>query len=540
MYYVGQKPKILFTSGVANNNPVNVIAPVISGTAERGSTLSCTTGTWTFTGSISYAYQWKRNGVNISGANANTYLLVAADDNAFITCLVTATDNNGSTSKISNTLGPVLGALVLVSNPVISGTATVGETLTSTTGVFTGKPVISYAFQWRRNGSNIVGATTNTYVLVSADYNTNIDCVVTATNSIGSLNDTSNTLGPIQGIAPVITGVPTFTGTEQVGQTLTATAAVATGTPTPTISWQWQRSNGPGPGGFFNILGATSISYLLDIADDTKYIRVVQTATNALGVDTANSSVSGQITNVPAFDADYQAVLDYGTLQGYTLPSGGQQTLQNDLLVALKAAGVWSKLDTFANFATDGDSDFALIDWKRVTDYTAINSPTFTTNQGYEGNATSSYIDTNYNPNTSGVNFSLNNASVYLYVKKEATLGTFRVILSYSGNLGMCNEVNTRQRLNNGSSNLTTAVDLGGIGMKSINRTSATNLDLYSNTTLSSRTQSSTSIYNGNNILLGTLSLFSNAQISCHASGASLSTENTDFVNAYNTYMTSI
>ena len=243
---------------------------------------------------------------------------------------------------------------------------------------------------------------------------------------------------------------------------------------------------------------------------------------------------------IPLFDADYQSVLDYGTAQGYTLPSSGQQTLQNDLLVALKAAGIWSKLDTFANFATDGDSDFALIDWIRLSDYTAVNSPTFTADEGFTGNGTSSSINTNYNPNTSGVNFSLNNASVYLYVKKEATLGTFKVILSYAGNLGMCNEVNTRQRLNNGSSSLTTAVDLGGVGMKSINRTSATNLDLYSNTTLSSRTQSSTSIYNGNNILLGTFSLFSDAQISCHASGASLSTENTDFVNAYNTYMTSI
>jgi hypothetical protein len=40
--------------------------------------------------------------------------------------------------------------------------------------------------------------------------------------------------------------------------------------------------------------------------------------------------------------------------------------------------GIWSKLDTFSVFATDGDSDFALIDWKRLSDYTAVNSPTFT------------------------------------------------------------------------------------------------------------------------------------------------------------------
>ena len=76
--------------------PVNTVAPSISGTAERGETLTSTTGTWTGTGTITYAYQWKRNGSNISGATTSTYVLVAADDNANITCLVTATDDAGS------------------------------------------------------------------------------------------------------------------------------------------------------------------------------------------------------------------------------------------------------------------------------------------------------------------------------------------------------------------------------------------------------------------------------------------------------------
>ena len=40
------------------------------------------------------------------------------------------------------------------------------------------------------------------------------------------------------------------------------------------------------------------------------------------------------------FDADYQAVLNYATTQGYTLPSAGQQTLQNQLVVDLKAGGI--------------------------------------------------------------------------------------------------------------------------------------------------------------------------------------------------------
>ena len=117
-----------------------------------------------------------------------------------------------------------------------------------------------------------------------------------------------------------------------------------------------------------------------------------------LGTNAVSSVYLGTNLVWSGMDADYQAILDYATTQGYTLPSASQQALQNQLVVDLKDGGIWSKLDTFAVFATDGDSDFALIDWKRVTDYTAVNSHTFTTNEGFEGNGTSAYIDTNYNP----------------------------------------------------------------------------------------------------------------------------------------------
>jgi hypothetical protein len=118
------------------------------------------------------------------------------------------------------------------------------------------------------------------------------------------------------------------------------------------------------------------------------------------------------------FDPDYQAVLNYASAQGYTLPSESQQILQNQLVVDLKNAGIWSKLDTFAVFATDGDSDFALIDWIRLTDYTAVNSPTFTTNVGFQGDGTSSYIESNYLPVTNAVNLSQNSNS-YGYIMSQ-------------------------------------------------------------------------------------------------------------------------
>lgn len=52
---------------------------------------------------------------------------------------------------------------------------------------------------------------------------------------------------------------------------------------------------------------------------------------------------------------------------------------------------------------------------------TAVNSPTFTANQGYTGNGTTSYLDTNYNPSTGGVKFTINNASFGAYSTSIAT-----------------------------------------------------------------------------------------------------------------------
>jgi alpha-tubulin suppressor-like RCC1 family protein len=84
----------------------------------------------------------------------------------------------GPTSAPSNT-----------SVPVISGIAQEGETLTSTTGVWNN--LFSFAFQWQRGTSDIVGATSSTYTAVTADVGSTLRCVVTATNAKGSASANS-------------------------------------------------------------------------------------------------------------------------------------------------------------------------------------------------------------------------------------------------------------------------------------------------------------------------------------------------------------
>ena len=299
---------------VLGNQPINTIAPVISGIAQRGETLTSTTGTWTGVGTITFAYQWQRDEVNISGATSSTYVLVADDDNTSITCVVTATDDEGSTNSSSNAISPILGSPYNLVAPVASGTGQVGQTLSTTNGSWQGIATITFTYQWRRDASDISGATSSTYTLVADDYATDIDCMVTATNSLGSANQDSNDIENIAGSVPVISGVPTISGTAKVGETLTATAASVTGTPTPTDTFQWQRSDN-GSTEWANVSGATSTTYTAVSADEGKFLRVVQTSTNEAGSDTANSASTTQVAS------DFEYLLDTysGAAAAYSL-----------------------------------------------------------------------------------------------------------------------------------------------------------------------------------------------------------------------------
>lgn len=89
------------------------------------------------------------------------------------------------------------------SPPTISGTAQVGQTLTASKGTWTGKK-LKYSYQWRRcdtAGANCVaisGATSSSYLLVSADQGHTIRVAVTARNSAGSATATSAATAVVQ------------------------------------------------------------------------------------------------------------------------------------------------------------------------------------------------------------------------------------------------------------------------------------------------------------------------------------------------------
>jgi len=184
--------------------PANSVLPVITGSTVQGGVLTTTAGTWS--GSPTYAYQWKRGATNV-GTNVNTYTSVAGDVGSTITVVVTATNAGGNASATSAAVGPITASAVAPANtvlPAISGSTMVGSALTATSGTWTGTAPITYAYQWKRGATN-VGTNVNTYTTVTGDIGSTITVVVTATNSVSSVSATSAAFGPVVNLtAPVL------------------------------------------------------------------------------------------------------------------------------------------------------------------------------------------------------------------------------------------------------------------------------------------------------------------------------------------------
>ncbi|HEU0251120.1 MAG TPA: hypothetical protein VFR48_10390 [Solirubrobacteraceae bacterium] len=299
--------------------PANTALPSVSGTATEGQTLSASTGSWS--GSpTSYAYQWQdcevsgEGCVDINEGSASSYTLTAGDVGDTIRVLVTATNGGGSASASSASSSVVIAeppppppppAPSNTALPVISGTTTEGQTLSATTGSWSGSPT-SYAYQWQDcnvSGAscvNIGGAMTSSYKLTGSDVEDTIRVVVTATNSGGFSSAVSSQTASVVAVppppppsAPSKTALPSVSGTATEGQTLSASTGSWSGSPT-SYAYQWQDCNASGAS-CVNIGGATSSSYKLTGSDVEHTVRVAVTATNSGGSSSASSAASSVV-----------------------------------------------------------------------------------------------------------------------------------------------------------------------------------------------------------------------------------------------------
>jgi hypothetical protein len=193
-----------------------------------------------------------------------------------------------------------------VSPPTLTGLAVVGETLTASTGSWTGTQPITFTYAWQRCDATGAGcsapiATGNTYVVVDADIGSTLRVEVTGTNGEGTASALSAPTAVVTSPTPPVNTVePSVSGSTAEGGTLSATTGTWTGAGTITYAFQWVRCGADGglPDGSNcpSVDGATSSSYMLVAADIGKRMRVQVTATNIAGSTTATSNATGVVT----------------------------------------------------------------------------------------------------------------------------------------------------------------------------------------------------------------------------------------------------
>ncbi len=222
----------------------------------------------TASGTGPFTYQWRKNGSNIAGATGSTFSLasVTASDAATYDVAVTGTCGNAASSAATLTVNAATGVASQPSSQTICPGAPASFSVTASgTGPFT--------YQWRKNGSNIAGATGSTFSIASVAASNAGSYDVVVTGSCGAATSSA---------APLTVNATTAITTQPSSQTVCAGtsatfAAAAVGT---NLSYQWRRDLTP-------IQGANAATLTLNSV----------TAANAGSYDVVVTGTCGTVTS---------------------------------------------------------------------------------------------------------------------------------------------------------------------------------------------------------------------------------------------------
>ncbi len=319
-------------------------APTITGTARVGETLTVdTTAISDADGldNVGYSYHWLADDTEISGATDPTYTLVDDDVGKTIKVRVTFTDDGGNqetltsaaTAAVDPDPGPITGFTVVdASDQSVEGTladggtlalddpvggsfgiradlesgATIGSMRLQLTGEKTHdqtENITPYSL-YGDSGGNLSGESlpVGEYTLTATAYSE----ARLGGDLLGTLKVSFSVTGPAtQPTNTPATGLPTISGTAQVGETLTVdTSGIddADGIGNATFSYQWIA-------GTTDIAGATDPTYTLVSDDVGKAIRVrVSFMDGASNVETLTSEAIATV--VTPLTAEFQDAPD--------------------------------------------------------------------------------------------------------------------------------------------------------------------------------------------------------------------------------------
>lgn len=190
------------------NAPALTVLPAISGDPRVAATLTGSVGTWAgdVNAPTSYTYQWQysTDGVVWDDTAATTTSIVPAGSLGAtrLRFAVSATNASGTTTVYSSATVPLTPPLPSAI-PVISGTAQVGQTLTSSAGEWSGATV-SVVYQWQSSSDggttwrNVEGSSSSSFVIPVGLQASQLRCRVSVVLSSGTSSAYSEATGAVR------------------------------------------------------------------------------------------------------------------------------------------------------------------------------------------------------------------------------------------------------------------------------------------------------------------------------------------------------
>ncbi|MCX8520938.1 MAG: hypothetical protein ORN28_05305, partial [Rhodoferax sp.] len=213
------------------------MAPAITQQPENQSVATGQTASFSVsaTGTAPLAYQWKKNGTDIPGATASTYTTPAtsnADHNAVFSVVVSNSASSATSANASLTVSAGVLAPSITSQPA---DLRVGAGQTASFSVkATGT---SPSYQWKKNGTEIPGATSRTYTTPATRITDNESLFsVVVSNSAGSVSSDDARLA-------VGLSISTQPANQAVAPGKKATFTV-TASGVGTLTYQWKKNGG--------------------------------------------------------------------------------------------------------------------------------------------------------------------------------------------------------------------------------------------------------------------------------------------------------
>jgi hypothetical protein len=327
-------------------------------------------------------------------------------------------------------------------------------------------------------------------------------------------------------------------------------ATVETFTPTSTTA-----ATGDA-GGTASISGAVlTINPFADLVDTTQY--AVRIASDCLEDSFAyayagianDTTLSFTAAAGAANNAETNTWEDAVVVAGGTV-SAPRLAIVDTFISALKTAGIWTKMDRVWLFAAENSAS-ALTDLVGTNAATVVNSPTFTADEGYTTNGSTSYVNTGLAPSGAS-DFTLNSGHLSAY-NRTSRAGALSCLV---GSTNSYNATDIYPRLTNdttlaevNANDGTTYASTSSAGHWIASRTDANTKSHYKNGSLLGTTTSSPagsrSAYpfwvGGQNLNDTTLVYPSSDQVAAITIGAGLnSTEAAALASAVNAYMTSL